>query len=127
MKKIQAYLLIVTFAFVWAGTLTAESSKDPKILEGPGKKPGEYAGPMLGKLQSRLALTPDQIKEIQKLAAAECASLEKVRGDANLTREQRKDARRAARERMNAGIRQILTPEQRSEFDQIIAERKAKR
>lgn len=95
----------------------------------PGKgsgKPEERAARMMEKLKQDLALTPAQIEKIKQAGAAERAKMAKVRDDASLTREQKIEAMRASRGRMDAAIRAVLTAEQQAKFDKIVQERKEK-
>jgi Spy/CpxP family protein refolding chaperone len=96
---------------------------------GPGKGPGspeERAARMMEKLKQDLALTPAQIEKIKQAGAAERAKMAKVRDDTSLTREQKIQAMRASRGRMDAAIRAVLTTEQQAKFDQMVQERKEK-
>jgi len=122
MKRIQAILIISLSLFTGAGQLSAAPGSGP----GVSGKPGERAAEMLQKLQQELALTPEQVEKIKKLGEAERKKMAEMRGDAALTREQKMQVMKAARDRMDAGIREVLTPEQQTKFDQLVAERKAK-
>ena len=126
MKLPRVWIATLSLLALACGSLHAEPTPGgPGSPKGPGH-PEERRARMMERLKQELGLTPEQIEKIQQAGEAERAQMSKVREDASLTREQKVEAMRASRARMDAAIRAVLTPEQQVKFDQMVQQRKAK-
>jgi len=123
---------LATFAALALGTgaLAAEIEKPeaPKpVVEG---KPGDATGSLTKTcpVLSRLGLTADQVKAIDKLVAQN-NTRQRALAKERLKPKERQDKAKALAEELKGQIREALTPEQRSRYDagwQVVGEFQAK-
>lgn len=103
---------------------------------GPGGNPGprgngprgdfaQRAEDRLERLKTDLALTEDQVGKVKAVLAQQMTSMQGIRGDESLDRDQRMAKMKEAREAMDAEIAAILTPEQKAKWDEVRKQREA--
>jgi Spy/CpxP family protein refolding chaperone len=134
-------LLTITrrsFALLCGVGILASFSIQPLVAqdeETPDKKPRpEMKGPDWKKLQPELGLTNEQVAELETLSTDHKAKAQKVRADASLTPDQKREQMKKLREEGKAEVGTVLTAEQRQKMGQLrkrgpeqMKERKEKR
>jgi hypothetical protein len=115
------------------------AEKPPRPEAAPGGGPGgdgprgggsrgdfaQRAQERLDRLKTDLALTDDQVEKIKTIFAQQVTSMQSLRGDESLDREQRMARMKEAREAVDAQVAAILTPEQKSKWDEVRKQREA--
>lgn len=125
-KKTLLMLTISIFALHMQGAFAAPGGEEGKP---PGQRQIEreqMARHMVEQLKKELGLTEEQVAAIEKAAAAEREKREAIRSNTSLTKEQKRQEMRASRQRMDAAIAAVLTPEQKTKWEEIRAQRKEK-
>lgn len=89
----------------------ASADEKPAQREGRG---GERRARLAEHLSSELGLTADQEAQIKAIRQEGRASAEAIRGDANLTPEQKRAQAANLRQANEAAVDVVLTPEQRT-------------
>jgi Spy/CpxP family protein refolding chaperone len=83
--------------------------------------------PLIERLTKDLNLTDDQQAKIKPILQDRRSKAQAIRGDASLSKEQRKDKMKEVSQSSNDQIKAILTPDQQKKFDQVMEEIKANR
>lgn len=110
------------------GALYAESNppapgaKPPKSKEERQDKMRER----MQKLKEELGLTEEQLAKVREAMAAEWEKMGSLRGNSTLTPEQKREAMKQHREKFEAALEAVLTPEQKAKFEEIRAWKKPK-
>lgn len=99
---------------------------------GPGKEKGRKLDPemRINKLKELLTLTPDQetkVREIFAKGREEIRAHRQANKDNRPTKENAQKFLKEHREKMDAAIRGVLTPDQQTKWDAHLAERKERR
>lgn len=119
-RMFAAALLLAAFS---AG-VSAEANQAPPPGKGPAammKPKGELGDPdkRLQLMKTNLGLSAEQLAQIRPIIAAEQTELEKLRGDSNLNRDQRRAKLEELNKNSAGKIRLLLTPEQQLNYDSI--------
>jgi Spy/CpxP family protein refolding chaperone len=108
--------------FCGAGVL-ASFSIQPLMAEGeakPERKPrAEMQGPKWKSMQSELGLTNEQVAELETLSKDQRAKAEKLKDDASLSPEQKREQMMKLREQGKTEVDSALTPDQRQKMTQL--------
>jgi Spy/CpxP family protein refolding chaperone len=83
--------------------------------------PNQFAA-HLGK---RLGLTSDQVAQITPILAARQQQMQTLRADASLSEQDRHTKARAIRQDTNSKIEAVLNDQQKQQFEQMLAQRRA--
>ncbi|HZO84157.1 MAG TPA: hypothetical protein VFC26_03035 [Verrucomicrobiae bacterium] len=113
--KLVLYLAAIFAAGGVSGWVVAAKTTKEKIFSPPAPK--EISSHFCERLFSRMNLSPEQSQKIKEISDRYAREVDNVRD------EQSRRIRQAANNR-NAQINAILTPEQRTEFEQIERERR---
>ncbi len=100
----------------------AQSQTDPA---GKPDKAGR-AKEKLDKLKTDLALSDDQAAKVQSIMMEQREKMKGVKGDTTLTQEQKKEKMKACRAEVDAKISALLTPEQKTKWEQMKKDRPRK-
>jgi periplasmic protein CpxP/Spy len=95
----------------------------------PGKKsPQERAEQQTARLTKELSLTPEQATKVKAILATKGAEMDSVRAKkmAGGDKKEMHADRNAAREKTDAELKAVLTPEQYTKFQAMMQERKDK-
>lgn len=88
--------------------------------------PQQMAARRLEQMTQQLQLTAEQRAKIQAIQEANAPRTRAIFEDATLSRQQRREKLRPLRAETDAQIRQLLTPEQQTKFDEMQAQRRAR-
>lgn len=88
--------------------------------------PEQMAARRLEQMTTQLQLTPEQRTKIEAIQTTMAPRTKAIYDDATLSREQRREKMRPLREESDAQIRQVLTAEQQTKFDEMQAQRRAR-
>jgi Spy/CpxP family protein refolding chaperone len=113
--KLVLYLAAIFAAGGVSGWVVAAKTTKEKIFSPPAPK--EISSHFCERLFSRMNLSPEQSQKIKEISDRYAREVDNVRD------EQSRRIRQAANSR-NAQINAILTPDQRTEFEQIERERR---
>ena len=113
--KLVLYLAAIFAAGGVSGWVVAAKTTKEKIFSPPAPK--EISSHFCERLFSRMNLSPEQSQKIKEISDRYAREVDNVRD------EQSRRIRQAANNR-NAQINAILTPQQRTEFEQIERERR---
>ncbi len=93
----------------------------------PGEAPpggGGNRGQRMEQMLASLNLSADQTQKVQAVMEAQRPAMEAIRNDTTLTREQRREKMQAIRQGTDSQMSAILTPEQKTKWDQERAQRR---
>ena len=91
-----------------------------------GFNPQRMAARRLEQMTGQLQLTAEQTAKIKAIQESFAPRTQAIIADASLSREQRREKMQPLRTEMNAQIRQVLTAEQQTKYDQMQSERRAR-
>ncbi len=114
----------------------AAAGEQPKKREGgpgPGGGPGGGNRPdfaqrgqeRLERMQTDLSLTPDQTEKIKAIFAQQMTSMQGLRDDQSLDKDQRMAKMKETRAAIDTQVAAILTPEQKGKWDEFRKQREA--
>lgn len=90
-----------------------------------GFNPQQMAARRLEQMTQQLQLTAEQSAKIKAIYDSEAPRTKVIYDDTTLTRQQRRDKMRPIRAESDAQIKQVLTPEQQTKFDEMQTQRRA--
>ena len=126
---------VAGFAAVSTFTAHAEPPAPPPVqsqaAQGTQGEPAKgdraaRAKERLQKMQANLGLTDEQSQKIQAIMTEQREAIKGVKSDTTLTEDQKKDKMKAARADVEAKIAAILTPEQKTKWEQLKKDRPGK-
>ncbi|HET7585329.1 MAG TPA: Spy/CpxP family protein refolding chaperone [Gemmatimonadaceae bacterium] len=104
----------------------------PAVAQGGPRDPQQMREMMVSRLKDSLALTPEQVQQVDKIVEKEVATMGKIRDEARASQDP--DARQAAfakmrdaRESADKEIEKVLTPEQVTKFHAMRAAEQERR
>ncbi len=119
----------------WALSLLAAATvmvAAPAAAQGGPRDPQQMRQMMLSRLQDSLSLTPEQVKKVTKIVDEQMSATSSIREE--MRQSQDPDARQAAfakmreaREKADAQIEKVLTPDQLTKFHAMHAAENARR
>lgn len=109
--------LCLTLAMVAAPVVKAQSDDAAKPARERG--PGGGRGPTLEMLAEQLELTAEQKEKIAPIWKHQAEQMQAIRKDDSLSREQKMEKTKAAREETHKAIEALLTPEQAKKFSEM--------
>jgi periplasmic protein CpxP/Spy len=119
-------ITILTGALLVTGTtLRAQDApdKDAKPADKPHKQmgPGEGGGQQdrMAKMAEELKLTDDQKAKVKTATQEQMEKMRAIRSDDSLTQEQKREKGKALRDEMTAKMKEILTPEQFTQWEKM--------
>jgi Spy/CpxP family protein refolding chaperone len=126
-------LLSATIVFAQAPASNPDSSQAPAANPAqaapsqPGQQhrdfdPSQFAA-HLGK---KLSLSSDQVAQITPILTARQQQMQTLRADASLTEQDRHTKRHAIMQDTNSKIEAVLTDSQKQQFEQMLAQRRAR-
>ncbi|MGB8030639.1 MAG: hypothetical protein WCF30_13380 [Terracidiphilus sp.] len=126
---LSASLLSTSMAFAQApDSNQAPGANAPQAAQGqPGYQrrnfdPSQFAA----HLGQRLGLTSDQVAQITPILTARQQQMQTLRADTSLSVQDRHTKARAIRQDTNSKIEAILTDSQKQQFEQMLAQRRAR-
>jgi protein CpxP len=121
--KMHKFSLLAALAagalIAFAPTVRAEDK--PERPSRPERREGGPRGDMLKKMAEELNLTADQKTKLQEAFKAQQENRKDLK---DATQEERRAAMKAAREKMDAKIKEILTAEQYAKWEKMREERR---
>lgn len=92
---------------------------------GPGGgNPAERAKQRLEEMQTNLGLTAEQTEKVKAVYESQRPAMEALRNDQSLSREQRREKLDEMRKATDAQIAPILTPEQKTKWEELRKQRR---
>ena len=94
---------------------------------GPGRgNPQQMAARMLERMTQDLKLTPAQQAQVKEIQESSFPQMQKIRSNSALSPEQRREQMRPLRIETQNRIKQVLTPEQQTKYESMLAEMRAR-
>ena len=133
MGKIWTMALVVWLSMatlVFAGALAPQEPTNPSNAPNPGGSPNGRPGRggnvenRLGNLSKQLNLTHEQREKIRPLLNHEVERIREIRSNTSLTQAEARRRMETARRNTNEHIAEILTPEQKKQWQETRQERR---
>lgn len=104
----------------------AQAPVPPPVQSEAGKPDKAGRKEKFEKLKTDLALTDDQARKVQDLMMEQREKMKGMKDDTTLSKEQKMEKMKAGRAEVDAKISAILTPEQKTKWDQMKKDRPGK-
>ena len=91
-----------------------------------GAKEQRRGGAFLEELTQKLSLTPDQVTQVKAINGATAKQMRALQEDASLAEPDRRAKAKSIRQDQQSKIRALLTPDQQTKYDALLAEQRAK-
>ncbi|HEY6413108.1 MAG TPA: hypothetical protein VIX42_05445 [Edaphobacter sp.] len=123
---IQTAILALCTTTLYVAPMMAQDTAPPPPAAGQMRGGPGHRGDMVEMLTKKLDLTPDQVTQVKAINADSMTQARAVRGDTSLSqadmRSKMMDIHKASQDK----IRAVLTDEQKTKYDAMQAEMKAK-
>jgi protein CpxP len=127
-KKIRAAAVLLCAGGLMVSAAMAQQQDAPPPPDGAmqGPPPGGHRGPggperRVEMLQKRLSLSDDQTAQVKEIFDGQRAKMEALNSNTSLTPQDHRAQMKAIREDGDAKIHAILTPEQKTKYDEMEA------
>jgi protein CpxP len=125
MFRTAAVALCSAGLMVSASIAQQDATPPPPDAQQQGPPPGGHRGWDLERrvemMQRRLSLTPDQTSQVKAIFDDGHSRMEALHANTSLAPQDRRTQGQAIREDMNTKVRAVLTPDQKTKFDEMQA------
>jgi protein CpxP len=122
----QAAVLALCTTTLYVAPLMAQDTAPPPPAAGQARGGPGQRGDQVEMLTKKLSLTPDQVTQVKAINDDSMTQAKAVRGDTSLSQADRRSKMMDIRKASQDKIRGVLTDEQKTKYDAMQAEMKAK-
>lgn len=127
----NSYRATLVFSALLSVSAVLASAQAPADQTAPPASSGQRAMPSPDKQAKRLAkelnLTPDQVTQIKPILADRAQQMQALQADTSMAQTDRRAKAKSIMADSNTKIEGVLNDQQKQQFEQMQAERKAKR
>jgi len=124
MKKSFALLVALALTSAAAHAQTTPAAQPPLNNPDAGRTPEQQAQNQAMRLAKELALTPDQQTQVQQLMTTQRQEMQTAIQQAGGNRRAMGQAMRAGRDKFDGQLKTVLTPDQYTKYQQLMAQRR---